>query len=278
MSSLVWLCTEQPSFEPIWRPLCEQAGLEVRTVPPSEVADSIERGRGVIFDATAANHDEDELLASVGYARAAGAVVGVHLRPDGPLGALEELLDDVCNGLLARRPEDVARVSAAIGRRLDRERGTRFEYVTVSPLGDDLLAMLSDGRCALLRRPLNEEDDGTPVDTIELAEDARSATLRLESGHALRLSAVDAAGVMVGEGPANGATANAPIDGTRLGARLRELRVAAGLTQAELARRTGIHRPNIARVEAGRHTPSLETLARLAKAIGVAPTRVLTED
>jgi transcriptional regulator with XRE-family HTH domain len=65
------------------------------------------------------------------------------------------------------------------------------------------------------------------------------------------------------------------IDGVRLGQRLRELRQTAGLTQAELARRTGIHRPNIARVEAGRHTPSLETLARLAAAIGVPTTRVL---
>jgi transcriptional regulator with XRE-family HTH domain len=55
------------------------------------------------------------------------------------------------------------------------------------------------------------------------------------------------------------------------------LRLAAGLTQAELARRTGIHRPNIARVEAGRHTPSLETLARLAAAIGVSTTRVLAD-
>ncbi|GAB5547469.1 MAG: hypothetical protein SangKO_072290 [Sandaracinaceae bacterium] len=61
----------------------------------------------------------------------------------------------------------------------------------------------------------------------------------------------------------------------KLGQRIRELRLAAGLTQAELARRTGIHRPNIARVEAGRHTPSLETIARLANAIGVPTTRVL---
>ncbi|MBX3275775.1 MAG: helix-turn-helix transcriptional regulator [Sandaracinaceae bacterium] len=74
----------------------------------------------------------------------------------------------------------------------------------------------------------------------------------------------------------NGAS-HAPvgIDGVRLGQRIRELRLAAGLTQAELARRTGIHRPNIARVEAGRHTPSLETLARLASAIGVPTTAVL---
>ena len=66
------------------------------------------------------------------------------------------------------------------------------------------------------------------------------------------------------------------VQGDQLGARIRELRLAAGLTQAELARRTGIHRPNIARVEAGRHTPSLETLSRIAVAIGIPTSRVFT--
>ncbi|MBW2507413.1 MAG: helix-turn-helix transcriptional regulator, partial [Deltaproteobacteria bacterium] len=75
------------------------------------------------------------------------------------------------------------------------------------------------------------------------------ATLRLKSGAASQL-AVDAA---LSSDGANGRS-DIAIDGEKLGARLRELRLAAGLTQAELARRTGIHRPNIARVEAGRHT------------------------
>lgn len=55
---------------------------------------------------------------------------------------------------------------------------------------------------------------------------------------------------------------------TLIGQRLREARKRRGLTQVEMARRTGIHQPNIARLEAGRHTPALETLERLATAIG----------
>ncbi len=41
------------------------------------------------------------------------------------------------------------------------------------------------------------------------------------------------------------------------------MRLAAGLTQSELARRTGVAQPNIAAYEAGRRTPSDEMLARL---------------
>lgn len=43
----------------------------------------------------------------------------------------------------------------------------------------------------------------------------------------------------------------------------------AGLSQADVARRTGIHRPIIARLETGRHTHSVASLSRYARALGV---------
>jgi transcriptional regulator with XRE-family HTH domain len=47
--------------------------------------------------------------------------------------------------------------------------------------------------------------------------------------------------------------------------RLREL---AGLTQSELARRSGTSQPAIARLEAGHGSPGIATLQRLAEAAG----------
>lgn len=54
-----------------------------------------------------------------------------------------------------------------------------------------------------------------------------------------------------------------------LGMRVRELREAAGLSQSELARRTGTRQPNIARLETGGGIPKLETLQRIAGALGM---------
>jgi DNA-binding XRE family transcriptional regulator len=128
---------------------------------------------------------------------------------------------------------------------------------------------------------VSEADDGSEIASIALGAGAATATLVLASGREveLRAGAQQSGGARQSVPPVNGhGSGEIAIDGVRLGARLRELRVAAGLTQAELARRTGIHRPNIARVEAGRHTPSLETLARLASAIGVPTTLVLAEE
>lgn len=50
--------------------------------------------------------------------------------------------------------------------------------------------------------------------------------------------------------------------------RLRNLRKLAGLTQTELARRTGIHRTLIARYESGLTIPSATKIVRIAAAIG----------
>lgn len=53
-----------------------------------------------------------------------------------------------------------------------------------------------------------------------------------------------------------------------VGANLRTLRVAQGLTLAEVARRAGISQGMLSRLETGAVSPSLETVASLATALG----------
>lgn len=51
--------------------------------------------------------------------------------------------------------------------------------------------------------------------------------------------------------------------------RVMKYRAKHGLSQSALARELGMHQPAIARLEAGDHQPSLETLARLARGMGL---------
>lgn len=58
------------------------------------------------------------------------------------------------------------------------------------------------------------------------------------------------------------------MDLQKLGNQIREAREAAGMTQQELAEKTGTARSNISRLEAGRQSPSYETLSKIAQALG----------
>lgn len=63
----------------------------------------------------------------------------------------------------------------------------------------------------------------------------------------------------------------------KLADRLRELRVRAGLKQADVARKSGIARPNVVRLETGRHhVPSVESVVRYCRAIGAQPSEVFS--
>ena len=54
-----------------------------------------------------------------------------------------------------------------------------------------------------------------------------------------------------------------------IGKKIKELRAAKGLTQDKLARAAGLLRPNLARMEAGKHRPTTDTLEKIAAALKV---------
>ena len=58
--------------------------------------------------------------------------------------------------------------------------------------------------------------------------------------------------------------------------KVRKLRQARGMTQEQLAEKTGVTREYIARLEGGRYDPSLSTIEKLAKGLKVKPADLLT--
>ena len=60
-----------------------------------------------------------------------------------------------------------------------------------------------------------------------------------------------------------------------LGARIKEVRLAKGMTQFELASALGKDHSSIARIESGRVNPSYLSLKELAKGLGVPLTTLL---
>ena len=67
-------------------------------------------------------------------------------------------------------------------------------------------------------------------------------------------------------------------DGRHFGTRLREARVAAGLSQSELEELSGIPKARLSRYENGHVEPSIQTLARLSKALNVSEASLLGDE
>ncbi len=60
-----------------------------------------------------------------------------------------------------------------------------------------------------------------------------------------------------------------------LGSNLRDARKRLGLTQEEVAERSGVHATEVSRIEAGKRDPRASTLQRLAEAVEVQPGQLL---
>jgi len=61
----------------------------------------------------------------------------------------------------------------------------------------------------------------------------------------------------------------------KFGNRLRELRKQKGLSQEDLAFKSGLHRTYISDIERGSRNLSLQNIVKIAKALGVAPKTLL---
>jgi transcriptional regulator with XRE-family HTH domain len=60
-----------------------------------------------------------------------------------------------------------------------------------------------------------------------------------------------------------------------LGQNLREARDKLGLTQEQVAERSGVQAGEVSRIEAGKRDPQISTVLKLAKALEVAPGQLL---
>jgi len=61
----------------------------------------------------------------------------------------------------------------------------------------------------------------------------------------------------------------------RLGKNLKRIRTAKGITQGDIVRALGMTRGSVSNIENGKANPTLATITKIARAIGVAPRELM---
>jgi transcriptional regulator with XRE-family HTH domain len=64
-------------------------------------------------------------------------------------------------------------------------------------------------------------------------------------------------------------------ESTRLGLNLKKIRTKKGISQGDIAKELGVSRGFISTIENGKTNPTLATIAKLAKAVGVSVNELL---
>jgi len=143
----------------------------------------------------------------------------------------------------------------------------------------EFMAIFRDGKMYRVRRDWLPEDDGTEIRRIRVEPDGSAFVVEHSSGKRFEIPwdfvlyhADPEYRYYKGRRIQRDAERDVAL---RIGTRVRELRQQKGLTSYELARRAGIARPNISRIERGKHVTSVDTLERLSRALGVTVAELL---
>ena len=168
--------------------------------------------------------------------------------------------------------EGLERAASFVQRRLGPDASRRIEKAAYSSAARAIVVRMENGRAYVLKLDDLSETDGSDVTSVKVGSLRSYLRIIQESG-----KVVDVPWDVVlyhcdPEYPyykGRGLTDSVRDRSGRIGGRVRSLRVQQSLSINELAQRAGMLRPNVSRLEAGTHLPSLETLERIAAALGV---------
>lgn len=169
-------------------------------------------------------------------------------------------------------------IRSYLERRLASEAGRRFRRADYIRQARMLIVHFENGKCYALDLNVVEGADETEAAKWEIVEDRDCLIVTQQSGNILEIpwDAVLHHCEREYERYKGKEQVESPqARAERIGASVRSARERAGLTGTELAERCGIQRPNLSRLESGKHAPSLETLERIAESLNVPVARLL---
>ena len=181
-----------------------------------------------------------------------------------------------------REPGATADVRSYLEKRLGVDAGRRLRKVDYIRQAKILIVHFENGKCYALDLVDISGADDTEAAKWEIGEGQEYLKVTQQSGNVLEVP-WDAVlyhcdpSYAYYKGRAQPDAEPPAARAERIGARVRDIRTAQGMTSTRLAERSGMQRPNLSRLESGKHVPSLETLERIAEALDVPVARLLAQ-
>lgn len=169
-------------------------------------------------------------------------------------------------------PEGLERLIEFLQKRADPGSQKRFTSADYLPSVRTFLVKMENGKAYLLQLDGLREADGSAATRCAMARTRHFFTVFQESGNRFEVP-WDA--VLYHREPSYEFYKGREPDGAgedraiRIGERVRAARLERGMSVSDVAERAGMKRPNLSRLEHGHHEPSLETIERIAQALGV---------
>ncbi len=172
--------------------------------------------------------------------------------------------------------------------------GKRFAHFAAIPSRRAVFFALADGRTYVISLKELGIEDTSPVSALSLTADGYAVLIRQLSGtesvvpwdmvlylaepeYRRHLQEGSPPDPLAPNHVNSGAEGADEQKGVVIGRRIRLERARRRWTLADMSARTRIKVPNLSRLERGRHTPSLETLEKVADALGMPVAALVTE-
>jgi len=168
-----------------------------------------------------------------------------------------------------KNKEEAIETISELNELLELDMDKRFEKIDYIQEEKVFSSTFKNGKVYFLKRADITEDDGSKIKNTVIDKDSYYFTVYLESGKEYSipwdfvLSKCEKSYEYFKDKTIERITPQ------EIGNRIKKIRKANKLTQNELAIKTGIERPNITRIELGKHYPDLETLEKISDALGI---------
>jgi len=179
-----------------------------------------------------------------------------------------------------RRPtnkEEAEAILNDLNNIFDLDMDKKFEKVEYLEQENIFACTFKNRKTYFLPRKEIPDDDGTKIKNFDIDEDRYHFTVYLESGQKYEVVWDFVRYICDEKYEYHKSKTKEGISPEEIGSRISQLREVKNITQEDLAKKTGIQRANIARIEGGKHYPSLETLEKIAEALEVPVVRFLAK-